>query len=210
LHAMRGLQMPMPMRSNSGRLLPSSDSISPRSAEVEIIAVLPKDQSFDSEEPEEHPVEFLYASVAIPGAELLEADDDCGPEWLGSDPFGRDAPATARTSPKLALERLSTYVSGVVCKIDDNLRHGLSPSEEKFDRFLSKLVCNMRRRIQDSPRNNRKHLVSIVEKSFVLFWNFRLNQKIRNSSPEELKEALLLINQSLFAELANMVDNFSH
>merc|ERR1740139_1084803 len=114
--------MPMPMRSNSGRLLRSSDSISPKSADVEI-TVLPKELSLDSVEPDAHPVELPDTSVAIPCVELLEVDDEFGSEWFGSDPLGRDVPAIASTSPKLAVESLSTYVSGVVSKIDNNLKH---------------------------------------------------------------------------------------
>lgn len=98
------------------------------------------------------------------------------------------------------MESVAKYLKGVASQIDANLqKHGV-PTAAKLDAFVSRLVANTHRQTKHAPKKVRHTLQGLFSKSLHHFWNFVRNEKIRSTTPEELKVALVCLIDSLNSE----------
>merc|ERR1719436_2346756 len=104
-----------------------------------------------------------------------------------------------RSHPKgeWTVEPLAKYLKGVASSIDANLQKHGCPTSAKLDAFVSRLVANTQRQTRQAPRKDRHTLQGLFSKSLHHFWNFVRNEKIRSTTPEELKVALVFLIEAL-------------
>lgn len=119
---------------------------------------------------------------------------------LKRDPYGRDGPRRSEARGEWTVEPLAKYLKGVATQIEANLQKHGSPTAEKLDAFVHRLVANTQRQTRHAPKKVRHALQSMFAKRLVKFWNFVRNEKIRSTTPEELKVALVSLGDCLNAE----------
>mmetsp|Transcript_58482 Transcript_58482/g.166315 ORF Transcript_58482/g.166315 Transcript_58482/m.166315 type:complete len:334 (-) Transcript_58482:247-1248(-) len=127
----------------------------------------------------------LVAIIERPGVSI---------KW---DPFGRDNPRRLEVKNEWSGEPLAKYLKGVVFQIDTNLQNHCVPTTEKLDAFVSRLVGTTHRQMKHAPKRQRHVLQALFAKRLQKFWNFVRNEKVKSTSPEELKSALLSLIESL-------------
>lgn len=116
------------------------------------------------------------------------------------DPYGRDGPRRCEVKTEWSADPLAKYIRGVVSQIDANLTNHLVPSSEKLDAFVSRLVANTHRQMKHAPKRARHTLQGMFSRRFLKFWNFVRNEKVRTTTPEELKGALVGLIEGLITE----------
>jgi len=135
---------------------------------------------------------------------------------LTRDPFGRDADSGGSSSSKRSkfscrtgvssagwsVEPLAKYLKGVAERIDTNLREECVPSAERLEVFVSRLVSHTQKQLKNAPRKDRHTLEKLFSNRFQTFWDVTRNQKVRATTPEELKWALVSLVENLFSEFA--------
>jgi len=113
-----------------------------------------------------------------------------------SDPFGRDG-VRQQEGKSWTPESLATYLKGVAVQIDDNLSHGRLPTPDRLDAFVSRLVVNSQRQLKHAPKKVRHQLQATFALRFQTFWNFTRNEKVRNITPDDLKNILTTLVENL-------------
>lgn len=154
------------------------------------------------------PLPMLGHAPRITGADVGAA---CRGMPLKRDPCGRDESSSMRrleTRSGWSVEPLAKYLKGVALQIDTNLRDECLPSDERFETFVSRLVSHTKKQFKNAPRKDRHTLQALFSSRFQKFWDFTQNQKVRSTSPEELKWALVTLVENLFAEFAGSPDTF--
>jgi len=127
------------------------------------------------------------------------------------DPCGRDGSSSIRrleTKNGWSVEPLAKYLKNVALQIDTNLRDECLPSAERLESFVSRLVLQTKKQLKHAPRKERHTLQALFSSRFQKFWDFAQNQKVRSTSPEELKLALVTLVENLFVEFAGSPDTF--
>lgn len=130
---------------------------------------------------------------------------------LKRDPYGRDGSSSMRrleTKNGWSVEPLAKYLKNVALQIDTNLRDECLPSAERLESFVSRLVLQTKKQLKHAPRKERHTLQALFSSRFQKFWDFAQNQKVRSTSPEELKLALVTLVENLFVEFAGSPDTF--
>jgi len=146
------------------------------------------------------------ASVANDAAAGTTASGNNRPGMpLKRDPYGRDGGSSSgrvRLDAKQgwSVEPLCKYLKDVACQIDANLRDECLPTAERLEAFVSRLVVNTQRQLKHAPRKERHTLQALFSRRFQKFWDYARNQKVRSTTPEELKWALVTLVENLFAE----------
>lgn len=150
-----------------------------------------------------------------PGAEADAAPTGSGAPRIGMplkrDPYGRDGSSSMRrleTESGWSVKPLAEYLKGVAMQIDTNLRDECLPSAERLETFVSRLVAHTKKQLRHAPKKDRNTLQALFTSRFQKFWDFTQNQKVRSTSPEELKWALVTLVENLFAEFAGSPDTF--
>jgi len=153
-------------------------------------------------------------------ADISGTEADAPPAGVGAprlgmplqrDPYGRDGSSSMRrleTKNGWSVEPLAKYLKGVALQIDTNLRDECLPSAERLETFVSRLVSHSKKQLKHAPRKDRHTLQALFSSRFQKFWDFAQNQKVRSTSPEELKWALVTLVENLFAEFAGSPDTF--
>jgi len=122
---------------------------------------------------------------------------------LTDDPLGRDGSRRHDGHREnWSVEPLAKYLKGVALQIDANLRNERLPTTERLDMYVSKVVSNTRRKLHHAPRKVRHALQTLFSRRFQKFWNFTRNEKVRSTTPEELKWVLIALIEQLVAEFA--------
>lgn len=121
---------------------------------------------------------------------------------LTNDPLGRDGSRRHGVRDAWSVEPLVKYLKGVAQQIDANLRNEKLPTSERLDTYVSKVVSNSRRKLHHAPRKVRHMLQTLFSRRFQKFWNFTRNEKVRSTTPEELKWVLSALIEQLVAEFA--------
>lgn len=137
--------------------------------------------------------------VPIPEESQLTCETKFGMSFK-SDPFGRDKPRHSSTKAKWSAGPLAKHLRGVVWQIDSNIQNKITPSAEKLDAFVSRVVANAHRQMRLAPRKVRTPLQSMFGLRFQKFWDFARNEKVRGTTPEELKSTLLHLIEGLVAD----------
>jgi len=146
-----------------------------------------------------------------PGAEEALAAIHAQPGLpLTNDPLGRDGSRRPAGKEAWSLEPLAKYLKSVALQIDANLRNGRLPSSERLDAYVSKVVSNSRRKLHHAPRKVRHMLQAVFSRHFQKFWNFTRNEKVRSTTPEELKWVLIALIEQLISEFAVDQDALAH
>jgi len=160
----------------------------------------------DSEPPATEAVRGEGAVVEPPtaaGAEEALAAIHARPGMpLTNDPLGRDGSRRPGGREAWSLEPLAKYLKGVALQIDANLRHERLPTNDRLDCYVSKVVSNARRKLHHAPRKVRHMLQTLFSRRFQKFWNFTRNEKVRSTTPEELKLVLVALIEQLVNEFA--------
>lgn len=91
---------------------------------------------------------------------------------------------------------------------DDNLREECVPSAERLETFVSRLVLHTKKQLKHAPKKDRHTLQALFSSRFRKFWDFTQNQKVRSTSPEELKAALVTLVENLIVEFTGSPDTF--
>jgi hypothetical protein len=166
---------------------------------------------------DEHPVggeskqETCIVEVPVVSADpALSADEPivvCDPSPgmpLKWDPYGRDGNRRwlEFKSSGWSVEPLARYLKCVAMQIDANLRDECLPTTERLEVFVSRLVANTQRKLKQAPRKVKHTLQVLFTRRFQKFWNFARNEKVRATTPEELKWALLTLIENLISEFA--------
>jgi len=116
------------------------------------------------------------------------------------DPYGRDGPRRSEVKTEWSADPLAKYLRGVVSQIDANLTNHCVPSNDKLDAFVSRLVANTHRQMKHAPKRAKHTLQGMFSRRFLRFWNFVRNEKVRTTTPEELKGALVSLIEGLTTE----------
>jgi hypothetical protein len=119
---------------------------------------------------------------------------------LTQDPYGRDAPRRSLVKAAWSPESLAKYLKGVASQIDSNIQNERLPTAEKLDAFIKRLVSNTHRQLRHAPKKARRSMNELCARVFYRFWNFSRNEKVGNTSPEELTSVLLCIVEALLSE----------
>merc|ERR1719491_1041284 len=119
---------------------------------------------------------------------------------LKRDPMGRDIPRNCEAKKEWSPEPLAKYLKGVVYQIDDNIKKHRLPTAEKLDAFVNRLVANTHRQLRHAPKKVRHSLNGLCARRFHRYWNFARNEKVKNTTPEELTNTLLCIVEALLSE----------
>lgn len=170
--------MPLPVRSNL--ILPAA-----------LLEGEPGEEEPDLEETED---------FVMPAIDMFE---NRSMRSFKSDPFGRDS--SKYVGPKKdewSLAPLANYMDTITAKIDDNIAKDMPFTDAKFDSFVSRVVSTIRRRTQHAPREMRRRISAILDKKFRKFWNVQRNQKVKNTTPQELKIALVSVIEAFQSEFA--------
>lgn len=130
---------------------------------------------------------------------------------LKRDPYDRDGGSSCsrgrlETKHGWSVEPLMKYLKGVAVQIDTNLRDERLPTAERLEAFVAQLVTNTQRQLKHAPRKDRHTLQAMFERRFQKFWDFARNQKVRTTTPEELRWVLVSLEENLFAEFAGSAD----
>jgi len=96
-----------------------------------------------------------------------------------------------------SVEPLLKYLKSVVHQITKNLQDKRLPTSEKLDAFVSRLVATTWRLLKKAPRAARHPLQANFTRRFQKFWNFGRNEKVRTTTPEELKATLAELIKAL-------------
>jgi len=128
------------------------------------------------------------------------------------DPYGRDGfrkPCSwGRIEAKHAswsVEPLAGYLKDVARQIDSNLRNECLPTAARLDAFVSELVTITQKQLKHAPKKERDTLKTLISGRFQKFWDYKRNQKVRPTTPEELKSTLVTLVE-MFAEFAGNAD----
>lgn len=113
------------------------------------------------------------------------------------DPYGRDR--TRLEMRAWTAESLAKYLRKVVTHIEANLKKNCVPAAEKLDSFVTQLVANTHRQIKNAPKKDKSVLQGLFAQRLNKFWDFPRNMKVRVTTPEELRQALLLVLEGLAA-----------
>jgi hypothetical protein len=113
------------------------------------------------------------------------------------DPYGRDR--TRLEMRAWTAESLAKYLRKVVTHIEANLKKNCVPAAEKLDSFVAQLVANTHRQIKNAPKKDKSVLQGLFAQRLNKFWDFPRNMKVRVTTPEELRQALLLVLEGLAA-----------
>lgn len=148
--------------------------------------VLPPALLDDSDALEGKGVQSVSTSAESPPADS-ENRPGISLKW---DPYGRDAPRRCEVKPSWSVDPLTKYLKGVVGQINTNVQDKRVPTSEKLDAFVSRLVSNTQRQLKHAPRKVRHTLQALFSSRFLKFWNYVRNEKVRTTSPEELRGAL--------------------
>mmetsp|Transcript_34867 Transcript_34867/g.89528 ORF Transcript_34867/g.89528 Transcript_34867/m.89528 type:complete len:369 (+) Transcript_34867:141-1247(+) len=158
---------------------------------------------------DEHPAENKRESPCmeeVPGPtcdEPLAVGDTRPGMPLKWDPYGRDGSRRLEIKTSgWSVEPLAKYLKGVAMQIDANLRDECLPTSERLEAFVSRLVANTQRKLKQAPRKVKHTLQALSARRFQKFWNFARNEKVRATTPEELKWALLTLIENLISEFA--------
>jgi hypothetical protein len=116
---------------------------------------------------------------------------------LNLDPFGRD---THEVKSEWSVEPLAKYLKRVSIRIDSNIRNHRQPTVEKLDAFVSSLVSTTHRHLRRAPKKVRQPLTGLCTRRFHRFWDFARNQKLRATTPDELRSTLVCLTEALLAE----------
>lgn len=146
--------------------------------------------SLAADDPDGTPVEKAVVTLTL---------GDARGATLKRDPYGRDKPRYS-AKPEWTVDPLARYLRGVVSQIEANLQNHCLPTTEKLDAFVTRLVANTHRQMKHAPRNVRHPLRGIFERRFKKFWVFARNEKIRPTTPEELKNTLTGLIEALSSE----------
>lgn len=118
---------------------------------------------------------------------------------LGRDPCGRDRDKHAERGV-WSVAPLANYLKVVAVQIDKNMTDRRTPSAERLDAFISRLVANTKRQLKHAPKRERKSLQDLFSKGFQGFWNFTLNEKVTATTPEDLKWVLISLIENLVGD----------
>jgi len=116
---------------------------------------------------------------------------------LKRDPYGRDAPRRCEVKAAWSAEPLTKYLKSVVTQITTNLQDKRLPTAEKLETFITRLVANTQRQLKHAPRKVRHALQATFTRLFQKYWNFARNEKVRATTPEELKCTLVSLVEAL-------------
>jgi len=190
----KGLFMPDPIRPLA--FLSGSDTANAEEAHEPVAedsgAEVPDRESAADAESPDAGVEITLMDTAVPAVQLGLK--------LARDPYGRDAPRRGEAKSVWSPEPLAKYLTGVASKIYANIQNQKLPSAEKLDAFINRLVSNTHRQLRHAPKKVRDSLKELCARFFSRFWNFVRNEKLRNTTPEELSTALLDIVEALRSE----------
>jgi hypothetical protein len=153
--------------------------------------------SFFDEEAAADCVNTLEEADAEGDIEVLKAVDIQtlpGPTTFDCDPHARDI---AKRNREWSAEPLAKYLKGAVAQIEANIETHKLPTDEKLDAFVSRLVENMHKFLKRAPKDLRRTLQAKMSRRFKTFWNFDRNEKVRSTSPEELKSVVTSLIKSL-------------
>mmetsp|Transcript_106510 Transcript_106510/g.194157 ORF Transcript_106510/g.194157 Transcript_106510/m.194157 type:complete len:432 (-) Transcript_106510:38-1333(-) len=136
----------------------------------------------------------------------LDAVVDCAQlGWpLKRDPYGRDG--HGRDGPRRgeakewSVEPLAKYLKSVVHQIDTNINNQRLPTAEKLDAFVTRLVANTQRQLRHAPKKTRHAIQAMCARRFHRFWNFARNEKVKATTPEELKCVLICLIEALLSK----------
>lgn len=130
-----------------------------------------------------------------------DEDTHSGPISFKWDPYGRDMPRrNCEVKSEWSVEPLAKHLKKVVSQIESNIETDRIPSAEKLDAFVQRLVANTQRLLKHAPRKMRTTLQSLFTCRFKRFWNFARNEKVRSTTPEELKGMLTALIDTLVSE----------
>lgn len=115
------------------------------------------------------------------------------------DPYGRDrdGPRRHEANSEWPVDRVVTYILSVISQIDSNLRKNCRPTDDKMDAFVKRLVSTLRQHLKHAPKKVYRSMEGILDCKFSEFWNFKSNQKTRQTTPEELRATLAAIVELL-------------
>lgn len=116
------------------------------------------------------------------------------------DPYGRDVPRFHEQKQQWSAGTLAKYLKRVVQQIDSNIENKRQPTADKLDAFVARLMGNLHRQLKHAPKKHRPHLQGMISKRFQRVWNFGRNEKVRNTTPEELKIMILNLVDNLLSE----------
>eukprot|EP00927_Polykrikos_kofoidii_P024443 TRINITY_DN22225_c1_g1_i1.p1 TRINITY_DN22225_c1_g1~~TRINITY_DN22225_c1_g1_i1.p1 ORF type:complete len:381 (+),score=53.89 TRINITY_DN22225_c1_g1_i1:148-1290(+) len=122
--------------------------------------------------------------------------DDIEPEVsrpgmpLKSDPYCRDAPRRSEVKAQWTPSALTKYLKKYMAQIASNLKHKKMPTADQLDAFTSRLVANIQKNLESAPTKVRHALQALIGRKFHKFWDFARNEKVRQTTPDELRSAL--------------------
>merc|ERR1712129_200596 len=119
---------------------------------------------------------------------------------LRRDPLGRDRGKRPQGKGDWSVEALAKYLKGVASQIEENLQKQQTPTAEKLDMFVERLVLITQRQTRHAPKKVQHMVVGMFTQRFKKFWNVTRNEKVRSTSPEELKGALSCLIDGLNSE----------
>lgn len=121
---------------------------------------------------------------------------------LKTDPYERDRAGPRRVEVKgdWSAESFIKYLKGVPSQIDANLQNHGAPNAEKLDAFVEKLVFVTRRQTRHAPKKMKQTVRGQFTRRFRGFWDVVRNEKIRSTTPDELKNALYNLIEGLNSE----------
>lgn len=133
----------------------------------------------------------------------LDAVVDCAQLGfpLKRDPYGRDGPRRGEAK-EWSVESLAKYLKSVVHQIDTNINNQRLPTAEKLDREVTRLVANTQRQLRHAPKKTRHAIQAMCARRFHRFWNFARNEKVKATTPEELKCVLICLIEALFSKFS--------
>jgi len=127
-------------------------------------------------------------------------DPRSGPISFKWDPYGRDVPRFHEQKQEWSVGPLAKYLKRVVQQIDSNIENKRQPTADKLDAFVARLMGNLHRQLKHAPKKHRHTLQGMISKRFQRVWNFGRNEKVRNTTPEELKSIILNLVDNLLSE----------
>lgn len=142
----------------------------------------------------------LQGNITSADAGTLGSVVDCAQlGWpLKRDPYGRDAPCRSEAK-EWSVEPLAKYLKNVVHQIDTNIHNQRLPTAEQLDEYIARLIGQTQRQLRHAPKNKRHAIEELCARRFHRFWNFTRNEKVKPTTPEELKRTLGCLIESLLS-----------
>merc|ERR1712032_1329895 len=97
-------------------------------------------------------------------------------------------------------ERLANYLRKFTQQIDVHVCARQIPTTDRLDAYISRLVKNIQRHLKHAPKNERHSLNTFCSKRFQAFWNFNRNEKVRTTTPENLRAVLVSVIDHLVSD----------